>query len=558
MNRVVRRWCVTFGIMGLVISPTWSQDGQDALPIIAPVKLLSSSGQSAGPRAMTAMAPADDGPRPTLPGGKLPQYQSARVSRVSIDAENLADARLRFVLALPARPVLIEAEITIDGRPFRMAREERITEVLAALRQPTSETTLRAESDESNAAEPDAADSAATPVDDEVDDAGEPEQKPVTPATVPAYSLASSATEYIRRYAAATGAEPTVDEVRWLLANWSDGPVLLALRENFQRFRAREQPVFDVLDRDRDGTISTAELGRAVESFNECDLNRDDVVDATEIAEVANDARSRASLESDLGVQLLEVSQEAAAESAIRRLAGRYEESPAELSWVMDGPPDVTLTVNFNTNDPARSTISVTNVNRDANGTAGVVAAGDSNIEVSLAGETVVFSAVQSGAGDQVSVGAVADGYPLLPEIDPNDDGRFTIREMRGLVDELKRLDRNGDGSLTADEARAPVRVCFGLGPIVHRELAAIRSRYRAPDTPVVDGPAWFVRMDRNRDRDLTRSEFPGTDEQFTALDADGDKLVSASEALEFDRASRDADATADPETPTASGSETE
>jgi hypothetical protein len=42
--------------------------------------------------------------------------------------------------------------------------------------------------------------------------------------------------------------------------------------------------------------------------------------------------------------------------------------------------------------------------------------------------------------------------------------------------------------------------------------------------------------MDRNKDNDLTRGEFPGTDEQFAAMDADGDELVSADEALAFDR----------------------
>ena len=38
--------------------------------------------------------------------------------------------------------------------------------------------------------------------------------------------------------------------------------------------------------------------------------------------------------------------------------------------------------------------------------------------------------------------------------------------------------------------------------------------------------------MDRNKDNDLTRGEFPGTDEQFAAIDADGDELISAEEAL--------------------------
>ena len=34
---------------------------------------------------------------------------------------------------------------------------------------------------------------------------------------------------------------------------------------------------------------------------------------------------------------------------------------------------------------------------------------------------------------DQISIGAVNDGYPMLPDLDPNDDGRLTVRELRGV-----------------------------------------------------------------------------------------------------------------------------
>jgi hypothetical protein len=37
--------------------------------------------------------------------------------------------------------------------------------------------------------------------------------------------------------------------------------------------------------------------------------------------------------------------------------------------------------------------------------------------------------------------------------------------------------------------------------------------------------------MDKNKDYDLTRQEFPGTDEQFQQLDKDQDELISSEEA---------------------------
>ena len=152
----------------------------------------------------------------------------------------------------------------------------------------------------------------------------------------------------------------------------------------------------------------------------------------------------------------------------------------------------------------------------------------------------VHLSAIQSASmpphSGQISIGAVVDGYPLLPDLDPDGDGRFTIRELRSLTQRLRDRDRNGDQSLTQDECLPPIRLCIGFGPIVHEELATLRS---VPPTTTVEatkGPEWFVRMDRNQDGDLTRGEFPGTDEQFAALDTDADLLVSASEATEFDK----------------------
>ena len=148
----------------------------------------------------------------------------------------------------------------------------------------------------------------------------------------------------------------------------------------------------------------------------------------------------------------------------------------------------------------------------------------------------------------------MADGYPLLPALDPNDDGRLTVRELRELNQALQTFDKNHDGALTIDEAQAPIRVCFGLGSTVHRELAGIRNVARKQMSAPVIGPEWFVRMDRNKDNDLSRGEFPGTDEQFQTLDANSDDLISAAEAVDFDQKNEGAgkkDERTDPSRPT-------
>ena len=65
----------------------------------------------------------------------------------------------------------------------------------------------------------------------------------------------------------------------------------------------------------------------------------------------------------------------------------------------------------------------------------------------------------------------------------------------------------------------------------MHSELAVLRNIQGTQKEPAVVGPGWFVQMDVNRDNDLTRKEFPGTDAQFKELDTDDDELISATEA---------------------------
>jgi Ca2+-binding EF-hand superfamily protein len=488
-----------------------------------------SAAEPSRQNAATLPAPR---PQPTLPSGKLPQYRWGLNHGLASSNESLEDPNLTFLLTLPlpSQTILVRAAVTIDGQPFPQARERRIKQILKTAASEPSE------------AGPPAQDEDKTDGANEPQDVGAEPSAPESEASVPPYALADSAADAVRRYLTATGREALPEEIRWLLSHRIDGPVLLMLNENFQRFRANERPVFQVLDRDRDGAVSAEELQRAVPSIHECDFNRDEIIDYTEIARAAKDPRRQDAHEAATpklihgfaGASLAD-DPDAPPIPARMDANGNRRLDADELPSLHAAEPDLTLAVAFNTADATTSRVTVTAVNdalRDAVAEASV---NGETITLPIGGAWVAISAVQAGASDQISLGAVNDGYPLLPVVDPNDDGRFTVRELRELAVRLRRFDRNQDGALTAEEAQPTIRVCFGLGPLVHRELAGVRSVNPRSTPPAVAAPPWFARMDRNKDQDLTRGEFPGTDDQFQELDADQDGLVSGQEAVEFE-----------------------
>ena len=489
----------------------------DTPPVSVPVKTQSTSTTTAS-NVMPAMQPSlqmINGP--TMPDGRLPQYQLDHHHKEIPTREEVQNPKLRFLLTLPDRPLLIEAIVTVDGEPFGMARERRIEQMLIDATRPETEPKEPEPKPPAVAQKP--------PIE------GEMPEKYITPPKIPEYSLADNATELLRRYIQAIGPEVSRDEVHWLLINRVDGPIVLELNANFQRFRAGKRPVFDILDRDRDGTISAKELDQCVQSFEECDLNRDQIVTYLELDEVADDPRLRKEL-SKYGVELIQLTEHALNRQTIRELKSRYGNAIADAKTLADAKPEIQIELAFNTNAADQSRLTITHAESDEV----KLQSASSTLTVTTPQTRLEFSALQRTASDQISMGVVQDGYPILPAIDPNSDGRFTIRELRELRERLQPFDRDNDGQITAAETQSTIRICFGLGPGVHQELAGIRAMTPTESTPTITGPEWFKRMDRNKDGDLTRGEFPGTDEQFASLDADADGLVSAIEANQFDR----------------------
>ena len=136
------------------------------------------------------------------------------------------------------------------------------------------------------------------------------------------------------------------------------------------------------------------------------------------------------------------------------------------------------------------------------------------------------------------------DGKGLFDLIDTNRDGRLSVRELRQAVRLVEQLDRDGDGAVSRGEIPRSYQLTVARGGSVAdprgvRRVAVAAAAGMANGRPVPQptnaGPLWFRKMDRNRDGDVSRKEFLGTDEEFRKIDADGDGLISAEEATRYD-----------------------
>jgi Ca2+-binding EF-hand superfamily protein len=132
-----------------------------------------------------------------------------------------------------------------------------------------------------------------------------------------------------------------------------------------------------------------------------------------------------------------------------------------------------------------------------------------------------------------VTVELVESGRGLFGLFDADGDGKLSVRELRALPKLVERFDANGDGALAPSEVprrfEATLTPGLGAGRVFAPQPVRFGGPMGQPRPPV--GPMWFQKMDRNRDGDVSRREFLGSDDEFRKLDTDGDGLISVQEA---------------------------
>jgi Ca2+-binding EF-hand superfamily protein len=117
-------------------------------------------------------------------------------------------------------------------------------------------------------------------------------------------------------------------------------------------------------------------------------------------------------------------------------------------------------------------------------------------------------------------------------------DGRLGLREMRMAWSRLAHLDRDGDGCIARTEIPRQFQVAVRQSGLNYPYQGfVVEVGYRTPAQPPAPtrGPAWFRKMDRNGDGDVSPREWLGSEEDFKKIDADGDGLISAEEAERYD-----------------------
>jgi Ca2+-binding EF-hand superfamily protein len=138
------------------------------------------------------------------------------------------------------------------------------------------------------------------------------------------------------------------------------------------------------------------------------------------------------------------------------------------------------------------------------------------------------------GSGCRLALTITDEGRSLYDVLDADHDGRLSIRELRTSWSRMKPLARSDKGLSRGDISRR-LQVSVGQGQQRRFRVPQPRNGRAVRAASNKSAPLWFTKMDRNGDGDLSPREFIGSEADFRKLDADGDGLISADEARQYE-----------------------
>jgi Ca2+-binding EF-hand superfamily protein len=131
---------------------------------------------------------------------------------------------------------------------------------------------------------------------------------------------------------------------------------------------------------------------------------------------------------------------------------------------------------------------------------------------------------------------------PILSTLDTNHDGTLSAAEIAAAATELKKLDKNGDGKLTRDEAGIHMEQLRGRGGPGGPGRGEGRPEPETPAPPPTadDMTASLMMFDANHNGQLEKSEVP---ERFQGLfergDTNKDGILTKDEIVALAQANR-------------------
>jgi len=152
-------------------------------------------------------------------------------------------------------------------------------------------------------------------------------------------------------------------------------------------------------------------------------------------------------------------------------------------------------------------------------------------------GEWIAYMTLRDTLVDnRITLAVTATSTDPITQFDTNNDGRLSHREFVQALATIQTWDVDHDQRISPDEIPRHFYGTFRIGTAAPRNGArgGGAMMYTNGSAPVVakDAPAWFQKMDRNRDGEVSFREFLGPLSTFHKLDANHDGFLDVREAL--------------------------